>query len=137
MKNIILIFILFANLACANEIFGQWQYYQYIYKGNVFKPHDPTLKVIYELNENGDSHLFWQNEDLSVFCERRGKYSFDSETIVDTVTWVNPNNTGTCSRDPDMKQGLSTRTKYFLNEGILTLELWVNEDPLHYMMKRL
>lgn len=138
MKKFILIaLILSFNLTLAQGLFGSWQYFQYIYKDNVFKPHDPTLKVIYELSDNGDSHLYWQNDDLSVSCERRGKYTFDSTHIVDTVTWINPNNTLGCSRDPDMQQGLSTKTRYFVQEDILTLELFINEDPLLYMMKRL
>lgn len=136
-KFFVVIAILFSQLTLAQEIIGRWQYFQYIYKDNVFKPHDPTLKVIYELNENGDSHLYWQNEDLSVFCERRGKFSFDSTHIADTVTWINPHNTATCSRDPDMRQGLSTKTQYTIQDDVLSLVLYINEDPLLYMMKRL
>lgn len=118
-------------------IIGQWQFYKYNYQGNDLPPIDPTMSIFYEFSAEGDSRLYWYNEDKSIQCERRGKYVYSEGKILDQVTWVSPQNTSQCGADPDMKMGTTTSTKADVSATDLTLHLHLGDHPLLYIMKRL
>lgn len=120
----------------ANSLFGEWEYYKYIYRGKIQFPRDKDTKLNYIFAEGGMSTLIWKNEVDNVYCERRGLFYINGDTIKDEVVWVNPKNTMGCGSDPDMRIGNKSFTKFRITNGELELDLPLADEFLIYVFKR-
>lgn len=116
---------------------GQWRFYKKIFQGQEMpEPPSANLRMFFEFSPSGDSRLWWWREGENDRCQRRGKFSVEGNTLVDEVTWVDPENTPQCAQDPDMQPGKVTRTPFRFRGEDLSLELHLNGEPLEMVWRR-
>jgi hypothetical protein len=121
----------------SNEsIQGKWHYIGHFYQDVFQKPMNPNLVLTFEFTEDGTSRLRWHRTNENGFCERTGKYSFDGKHILDEVTWVNPENTYECGKDPDMQLGHKTETPARLVDGNLQTDLPLGDSFLIFVWEK-
>jgi hypothetical protein len=140
MKVFLLILTLVLPLQASAEdsLVGHWFYFLKIFRGQEM-PERPeaTLRLHYELYEDGRSHLYWWHEGEGDRCETMGLWSVEEGILVDKVTWVDPRNSMACGSDPDMQMGRVTRTPYSFDKGNLRLHLRLSDDWLIYVWKKI
>ncbi len=117
-------------------IVGTWNFYKVFYDGTERPPFSPNLQLYFQFAEGGSSHIFYYRVGEKGFCERKGHYYLDQNTLVDKVTWVNSNNGVGCGQDPDMRLGNETRTQINFQNGDLHLYLGLSGEPLIYIWRR-
>ncbi len=144
MKTLSFVFITFigallsGTAEAATPIDGHWFYYKKVYRGQEMpEGPDATLRMHYEFDANGDSHLYWWHEGQDDHCRRRGRFSLEDNQIVDEVVWLDPNNTPFCSQDPDMRLGRKTRTPYYFYGNDLALGFNLGDEKLDLIWKRI
>ncbi|MCO5143348.1 MAG: hypothetical protein M9962_09690 [Oligoflexia bacterium] len=132
------IFYALTTEAMPPSIVGHWFYYKKIYQGQEY-PERPssTLRLHFEFNEDGESHLYWWHEGLGDHCSRKGRFYIENDHIVDEVVWVDPNNTADCAYDPDMQKGRKTKTPYYFILDDLVVRFHIGGEPLDYVWKRI
>ena len=114
-------------------IVGTWHFYQVLYQGTKRPPFNPNLQLYFQFNDAGESRIFYYRTNERGFCERKGHYYLDEDTLVDKVTWVNPRNGVGCGQDPDMRLGNETRTQIDFVDGDFHLFLSLSGEPLIYI----
>ena len=123
------------------RILGKWFFYKKIYQ-NIEMPEPPeaTLRLFFEFFPDGTDHLYWTHVGENDICERKGKYRLTNNstgfTLSDEILWVNPKNSGECSRDPDMQVGRKTNTPASFMGNDFALHLDLGGDPLIYVWKK-
>ena len=132
MARLIFLFLLLPVFAQAG-LQGVWQYNGYRYRGVERPPTADDLTLRYEFNSDGTSRLFWSYSELNEFCERRASYDVSENLITEVVTWINPNNSGSCWRDPDMQVGSQTSLVYRLYDKILEMDAYLGEEIVTYI----
>lgn len=134
------IILMLSNLSFADNsalwIVGNWEYFMKIYQ-NVEMPKSPSdpQHLNFDFTDDGVSHLYWWNEETGYHCNRKGEFSIEGELLIDKVMWVDPTNSFGCSSDPDMQEGKITKTRVFLKDHHLYLELNLGNEPLYYVLK--
>lgn len=140
-----LLLLLFSGASLAADgappapgIAGHWQFYMKIYQG-IEMPESPsaTLRLHFEFSQDGVSRLYWWHEGDSDHCRREGRYRVEGSTLVDEVTWVDPENTFGCGSDPDMQLGRVTRTPFSFRADDLVLDFHLGDEPLYMVWKRI
>lgn len=116
---------------------GQWRYIGHYYEGVFQNPLNPNLVLTFEFTADGTSRLHWYRLNEPGFCERTGIYSFDGHKIMDKVTWVNPENSFECGKDPDMQLGHNTETPARIVEGKLQTDLPLGDSFLIYVWEKI
>jgi hypothetical protein len=140
MRSMIAFFVMlgFAPLLFAEDrsVEGHWLFYKKIYQGKEMpEPPSATLRMHFEFAANGDSKLWWWHEGEQDHCQRKGKWKTEDNLIVDEVTWVDPENTSECSKDPDMQNGKVNKTPFKFRGPDLSLELHLGDEPLEMVWK--
>lgn len=136
-KWLFLLMVLFSIKSFAREeIIGRWLYVGFIYEGQQFQPLDPNLTLYFDFSEDKTSILQWSWSNTSEVCSRMAIYAYDHQQIDQWVVWLNPNNAGKCSSDPDMRLGSRSQTNYFIKNENLYLELSLDNKPLYYVLKK-
>ncbi len=126
------------NAQAEDIIVGRWAYFMKIYKGQEMpEPPEATLRLRFEFLADGQSHLYWWNEGQGNHCERRGHYRVTGNILEDHVEWVDPNNSFSCSDDPDMENGKVTKTPFAFRNGNLVIRLQLGEEELFYVWKKI
>lgn len=121
----------------SDAIIGHWQYVGHIYEGQVQDPINPDLILTFQFNDDGSDRLHWERKNEPGFCERHGQYEYSGEILIDQVTWVNPNNSFECGKDPDMRLGNKTQTRLIYNEGKLYMDLPLGDKTLTYIWQKI
>lgn len=123
----------------AAAVLGSWQFHKILYRDGEHPPFNPDLILIFEFHPDGTDRLFWTRRNQHGFCERKGRYSWSAETslLQDEVIWSNPGNSPECARDPDMLVGRRTETRLEAFGDELRLWLYVGDEPLIYVWRRL
>lgn len=122
------------------QLSGDWQFSGFIYERNRLPPPNPELEVIFTFTHDGQHRLRWLHRDTNLSCQRRGTYSVADALLKMSVTWVDPNNSPDCGRDPDMHLGRTTENPVsFLDseQNELAIRMELNGTPLIYILKRL
>lgn len=115
---------------------GHWFYYKKIYQGKEMpEPPHATLRLYYEFRADGTSRLYWWHEGENDLCDREGRYTIEGNVIVEKTTKVDPNNHPSCSRDPDMQEGKTTRIPFRMKSDGLHLYLPFSDDFLIYVWR--
>lgn len=120
----------------SSEIWGHWKYLGYIYQGYFQDSPNPDLVMTFEFYQDGTDLLHWYRIGQRGFCERRGRYQFDGETLIDEVFWVNPKNARDCSADPDMRLGQKTTTAMTRDRDKIYMELPLSDEVVIYVWER-
>lgn len=116
-------------------IVGQWKYSAYSYEGRRQPMPNPDLDLRFTFFADKTSTLKWSYANEEGFCERQGLYEIDNDGwLFQKVTWVNPGNHFSCSRDPDMQMGKESLTRVQIKEDELWLELELNGQPFIYIL---
>jgi len=118
------------------DISGRWLFYKIIFRGQDRPPFSDNLVLSFEFSPDGKSFLHWERTGENGFCERRGEYTYDGETLRDKIVWVNPKNNWDCGRDPDMQLGKETITPLKVIDGELHTELSLSGEALVYVWKK-
>jgi hypothetical protein len=120
------------------SLVGHWQFYKKIYQGQEM-PEGPsaTLRLHFDFDKDGVSHLYWWHVGEGDHCYREGRYRLTGNILSEEVTWVSPANTYGCSDDPDMKLGRKTNSpvRFVGNEFVTTFHL--GDEPLDLVWKKL
>lgn len=129
----------FSGVRFPEKIVGHWLYYKKIYRGvEMPEPPEATLRLHFEFFSDGTDRLYWWHEGEGDLCERRGAWTMAGNTLHDRVTWVNPQNSVGCGRDPDMQVGRETASPVSFSEnGDFLLYLVLGDDPLVYVWKKI
>lgn len=111
---------------------GKWEFFRMIYHGQEMEPINPKLHLYFDFTDSHVSRLYYFRDDESGFCERLALYEFITEqsTIYQKISWVNPNNQGSCSQDPDMIFGRESWAPVSLRDGNLAIEMPLSDDSL-------
>jgi hypothetical protein len=116
---------------------GRWDYEAKILRG-VEYPRRPTdtIWLRWEFSAEGQSLLSWGDELLDDHCARRAKFTAVGGILEERVIWVDPENSFSCSYDPDMQLGRVTRTPFFFRAEKLVLRLQLGEEEILYVWKK-
>lgn len=120
----------------ASPIDGTWVFAGLRYRGELMKPPNPELHIVFDFFPDGTDRLFWWRESETGFCERRGTFTAGADSFTELITWANPDNRAECARDPDMRPGRSTVNRYRMAEGRLEIEANLGDDPIAYLWER-
>ncbi|MGZ3693945.1 MAG: hypothetical protein ACXWQO_07065 [Bdellovibrionota bacterium] len=138
MKLILMLalFLIGQGASADDSLVGHWGYFMKIYKGQeIPEGPDATLRLRYELEADGSSHLFWWHVGEHDHCQRKGHYHTEENLLVDHTEWVDPENTETCSQDPDMQADKTTKTPFSFKDGNLLTRIQLGEEELFYVWK--
>ena len=144
MKGFILLFTFFiAGLAQAssqdqaNKLLGTWGLAHYIYNDQILPVRDSNMALIFKF-ENKVSSTTWYNKSdkKQLFCNRKADYSLEGNQLFQKVTWIDPENTSTCSEDPDMVFGSQSESKFKIVDSELHLYVQLSNDWLIYVFER-
>lgn len=116
-----------------STLWGKWRFIGYIYGGSFQEPANPNLILTFEFLQDGTDVLHWHRLNENGFCERKGKYSYEREKLIDEVIWVNPNNSFECYRDPDMVLGKKQITPLRRQSDRLYMDLPLADETLTYV----
>ncbi len=101
-------------------------------------PMNPNLRIEFEFSQDEVWLTYWR-EDESGHCYRKAEYQilsaldgFDGDWIYQKITWVDPANQFTCSRDVDMRPGYESWTPILRIENELRLKLPLGDNNLIY-----
>lgn len=119
-----------------SELWGRWRYTGYIYQGQFQESPNPDLEMTFDFYQDGTDLLHWHRRGERGFCERRGRYQFDGEYLIDEVYWVNPLNRRDCSSDPDMRSGLRQITPARSEHDHLFVDLPLGDETVVYVWER-
>ena len=119
------------------DIVGKWQYDGFLFEEHRYPPTDPNLQVLFTFNADLTGRLYWYRTNEPGFCERTSTYELTGDVLKQTVTWVNPSNDVSCSKDPDMQLGRTTQNEIDLGMRELGIHMELNSKPLIYILKRL
>jgi hypothetical protein len=123
--------------AAQPTLVGHWVFFEKVYDGQEMpEPPTATLRMHFEFTAGGESRLYWWHEGDTDHCSRRGRYSVDGNTLVDEVTWVDPQNTRDCSDDPDMQPGRRTRTPFYFRGDNLAIRFQLDGSSLDMVWKK-
>ncbi|MCX7675700.1 MAG: hypothetical protein N2Z70_07720, partial [Bdellovibrionaceae bacterium] len=126
------------SLETKHPIYGSWQWSHLLYNGQELPRPNPKLRIQFDFNAGGTSRLYWEREGQTGFCERLAQFSIQGDTLVEMITWVNPNNAAECARDPDMQAGRMSRTPFtFDAQGRLMIRVYVADWDVWYVWERL
>lgn len=130
-----ILFLLFATIACANELLGTWQFTEYNYEGHTVPAPNPNLILRFTFDAEDISTLKWFRTDEAGLCERKAKYALPSDhQLVQTIIWVDPRNNSACATDSDMQMGRKSVTPYHVEDHKLYLEMELNGKPFYYIL---
>lgn len=137
-----LLLLLFSQAALAGgsqeELLGHWFFYKKIYQGAEMPgPPGATLRLHFEFLPDGASRLYWWHEGEGDRCAREGRYFVENGVIIEEATWVDPGNHPNCSRDPDMREGKTSRIPFRLVGGDLHLHLPLAGESLIYVWRKI
>lgn len=119
-----------------NALIGVWLFTGLIFQGQDMPLPNPDLQIHYQFEEGGTNVLSYHRIGEQGFCERRAIYEFDGNTLIQQVTWLNPNNAPWCAQDPDMQIGYKSWSKAWLRDGKFHLAVMMGEDNLIYVWDR-
>lgn len=117
-------------------IWGKWKFIGYIYEGRFQDPPNPNLVLTFEFLTDGTDLLHWHRTNEVGICERKGRFTYDGEFLIDQVYWINPENAFECNRDPDMVLGKKQITPLRKDNEKLYLDLPLSEQTLTYVWVR-
>lgn len=117
-----------------SQIWGQWKYIGFIYKGQFNSPLNPNLLLTFEFLKNGSNILRWSYVNEEGFCERKGEYSYDGQLLTDKILWVNPKNSIECQKDPDMTMGKTQITPLRRINDQIHLDINLSDETLIYIL---
>lgn len=132
-----LLFLMSGPAASADlnhDIVGEWRYKGFIYRGQYYPNPNPKLDVEFKFNSDHTARLFWKREDEIGFCERKGDWWVKSELLIQSVTWLNPDNAPSCSQDPDMQMNRITENRIEISGTQLNLHLDLNGQDFIYIL---
>lgn len=116
-------------------IVGLWNYESFRYRGQVHIPQS-TQGLQYEFRADGTDRLYWSLEQYDYFCEREGRFQWQSDVLTDEVIRVNPRSHDSCSSDPDMQVGRKTETPVRIEQELLILTLQLGEEKIELQFRR-
>lgn len=125
--------LIFAKSSLPQDLIGQWQAIGYFYQGTFIEPTEARLLLTFEFLANGTDTLYWKNKDEKSFCERKGKWLVQDETLVDEVVWTHPENGMDCGGDPDMQIGKINISHFWVEKGQLFVEIPLADEFLIYV----
>lgn len=133
----LLLFSFAADAFASPAVVGRWRFHKKIYQGTEI-PEAPgaTLRMFFEFDGAGESHLYWRHEGEKDHCSRKGRYHVEAGHIVEEVVWVDPENTFACGQDPDMQLGRKTRTPYYFHGKDLALRFHLGDEPLDLIWRK-
>lgn len=94
---------------------------------------NPALKIHFQFDAGGTNTLTYHHDGESGFCDRKARYSFQSNTLTQEVIWVNPDNADWCSQDTDMQMGRVSFTPAWIEQGQLHLKFQMGEEEIIYV----
>lgn len=115
---------------------GTWHYAGFQYEGQFYTNPNPRLHVEFTFDPDNTYTYRWYREDEPGFCELRGIYSLQGDTLWQRSTWLNPQNGVACGTDPDMKVDRESTTRITLTQSELWLNLELNGKEFIYMLRR-
>lgn len=125
-----------ALMGSESQIWGQWKYIGFIYRGAFQGPPNPNLVLTFEFFEDGSDILKWSYTNEEGFCERKGQYSYDGVQLTDKIVWVNPKNSIECQKDPDMVNGKIQITPLRRVDNQIRLEIPLSDETLIYILAK-
>lgn len=142
----LLTFVLFFISFCptfgfvgTSEVIGSWKFTRYIYQGNELPAPNPQLTQVLTFDETGTSRLYYSRADEAGFCERLAVYSYmpTSQTLLQQVVWVNPNNQRGCSMDPDMILGRKTSNRAWVAGDSFYLDMPLSDETITFIWDKI
>jgi len=118
-------------------ILGRWQYDGFDYDGHRYPNPNPDLELIFNFTEDGNSRLHWKRAGESGFCERLATYRLEDDRLLQTVTWVHPDNAPECAQDSDMQLGKETSTVVSISQEEMSFHFDLDGKLFLYILKRL
>lgn len=116
---------------------GMWRFVGFQYRDQWHPPLNPDLLLVFGFRSDGSSLVYWTRLNENGFCERRGSYRLlEGNILEDRVTWLNPDNSMDCGKDPDMRLGTVTRTPVMVKENQFFLHLGLGGEPFAYIFDR-
>jgi hypothetical protein len=133
---LILIVALFGSIqGLADELQGTWKYDYFFYQGNIQPLPNPDLDLRFTFNADGTVLLKWFYQGQIGFCERKANYRIQPDgSLYQKVTWLNPNNHFSCSKDADMQMGKESVNNFQINKGQLYLEMALGDEPFFIIL---
>jgi hypothetical protein len=113
---------------------GFWKYDGFHYDGTRYQNPNPDLDLRFTFGEDGISRLRWLRSNDGEYCERLATYWMNGSALIQKVFWLNPENSPSCAKDPDMKMGLETETMISIRGSELWMEMDLNGKPFFYIL---
>lgn len=144
--------LIFFSLFCVNPIWanqqavqpaqgtsallGLWDYVAFFYQDHRYVKPNPALHVTFDFETETEVRLKWIRDEDNSLCERLATYHVKDNILFQKVTWVNPDNSFECGKDPDMVMGSESETKFEIKDDELNLYLGLNGEDFIYILKR-
>ncbi|MDG0816325.1 hypothetical protein [Bdellovibrio svalbardensis] len=94
---------------------------------------NPDLVMTLHFESPQINTLHYSRKHESGFCERKAQYEYDGKILKQTVVWVNPENSPSCSQDSDMLLGQVSTTPVRISNEALYMDLPLGEEELTYV----
>lgn len=124
-------------LIAAVLVTGSWQYDGFFFEGHRYPNPNPSLVLVFTFREDGTSRLIWHRENEPGFCEREATYQIKDDYIHQKVSWLNPANASECSKDPDMRMGQETVSRFAVTGGELHFFFDLDGKQFIYILRGL
>ncbi|KYG65711.1 hypothetical protein AZI86_01140 [Bdellovibrio bacteriovorus] len=115
-----------------NSLIGLWLFTSIIYHDTPAPRPNPDLMMTFKFSES-ESVLHYYRKNQPGFCERTATYTYDGQTLHQTITAVHEGNADFCDKDPDMQMGAVSETPVVLKDGKIHMQLKLGEEDITYI----
>ncbi|HWU44565.1 MAG TPA: hypothetical protein VN132_14035 [Bdellovibrio sp.] len=119
------------------SIIATWIFSGLIYQGKPFPLPNPNLKIYFQFDDKGTDTLLYFRDGEQGHCRRSAQYTFATNQLTQTVTWIDPDNAEWCAQDPDMQMGAKSTTAAWFEDGHLHLQFQMGDQDIIYVWDKL
>lgn len=120
----------------SSELWGEWSFLKAVRAGHEIFPPGMAEHIEFIFDQEGYNSLIYRDEMGRVLCQRRARYDWNGEKLMQRITWVSPGNDPSCSSDPDMQLGKTAINTAYIKNNDLYINILLSDETLSYIWKR-